>query len=151
MRRATEARPATVITTESGKSTKDGVNEPHRWAALTGTFHGHAAGARIDDSPTNPGYPANGWLLRHGFGFLNPYFPGLRTYTLQPGQPLKLRYTVTVFNGSRSAAVARSAQAKLEGVRGVGVAGRIAQQEGVEAGREISRGDGDHAPVATPH
>ena len=57
------------------------------------------AGARIDDSPSNPGYPANGWLLRHGFGFLNPYFPGSNAYTIQPGKPLKLRYTVTVFAG----------------------------------------------------
>jgi hypothetical protein len=92
-------KAATVITTENGKSTKDGVNEPHRWATVTGTFQGHAGGARIDDSPGNPGYPANGWLLRHGFGFLNPYFPGLNAYTLKHGQPLKLRYTVTVFNG----------------------------------------------------
>lgn len=92
-------KAATVITTENGKSTKDGVNEPHRWAAVTGTFQGKPAGARIDDLPTNPGYPANGWLLRYGFGFLNPYFPGLNAYTLRPGQPLKLHYTVTVFTG----------------------------------------------------
>ncbi|MEN6604710.1 MAG: DUF6807 family protein [Bryobacteraceae bacterium] len=90
----------TVITTENGKPEKDGVNEPHRWAAVSGTFQGKAAGARIDDSPSNPGYPNNGWLLRHGFGFLNPYFPGLNSYTIQPGKPLKLRYTVTLFTGA---------------------------------------------------
>ena len=93
-------KAATAITTESGRALQDGVNEPHRWAALTGLFQGRPAGARIDDSAANPGFPHNGWLLRHGFGFLNPYFPGLNSYTLQPGRPLRLRYTVTVFAGA---------------------------------------------------
>ena len=90
----------TLIVTERGPATQDGVNEPHRWAAILGTFRSQPAGARIDDDPANPGYPNNGWLIRHGFGFLNVYFPGLRTHTLEPGKPVTLRYQVTLFRGA---------------------------------------------------
>ena len=93
-------REKTVIVTEQGTAAKDGVNEPHRWAAVLGAFQGRAAGGRIDEDPANPGYPNNGWLMRHGFGFLNPYFPGLRTHRLEPGKPVRLRYRVTLFNGA---------------------------------------------------
>jgi hypothetical protein len=93
-------REKTVIVTEQGPAARDGVNEPHRWAAVLGTFKGRPAGGRIEDDPANPGYPANGWLMRFGFGFLNVYFPGLRTHTLEPGKPLALRYRVTLFNGT---------------------------------------------------
>ena len=89
----------TVIRTEQGVSEKDGVMARHPWAEITGTFQGHAAGARIDDQPSNPGYPKNGWLMRHGFGFLNVSWPGLEPYTLKPGTPLVLKYRVTVFDG----------------------------------------------------
>jgi hypothetical protein len=90
----------TLIVTERGPAAQDGVNEPHRWAAILGTFRGQPAGARIDDDPANPGYPNNGWLMRHGFGFLNVYFPGLRTHTLEPGKPVTLRYQVKLFRGA---------------------------------------------------
>ncbi len=47
----------------------------------------------------NPGYPNNGWLLRHGFGFLNVSYPGLTPCTLEPGKPLVLKYRVTLGGG----------------------------------------------------
>jgi hypothetical protein len=90
----------TLIVTEAGTAKQDGVNEPHRWAAVLGAFNGVPAGGRVADQPSNPGYPKNGWLLRHGFGFLNPYFPGLEPYTLEAGKPITLRYRVTLFNGA---------------------------------------------------
>ena len=31
----------------------------------------------------------NGWLLRHGFGFLNVSYPGLKPITLEPGKPVE--------------------------------------------------------------
>jgi hypothetical protein len=49
--------------------------------------------------PANPGYPHNGWLMRHGFGFLNVSYPGLEPITLEPGKPLLLRYRVILFAG----------------------------------------------------
>ena len=48
---------------------------------------------------SNPGYPKNGWLLRHGFGFLNVSYPGLEPVTLEPGKPLVLKYRVILFSG----------------------------------------------------
>jgi hypothetical protein len=89
----------TVIRTEKGIAKKDAVLAPHAWAQVSGLFQGKEAGARIEDLPPNPGAPENGWLLRHGFGFLNVSYPGLEPVTLQPGKPLVLKYRVTLFAG----------------------------------------------------
>src|SRR5574340_271891 len=90
---------ATLITTDKGVMEKDGVFSRHAWAQVSGKFQGKPEGGRIDDDPANPGYPNNGWLLRHGFGFLNPSWPGMEHYTLKPGAPLVLKYRVTLFSG----------------------------------------------------
>ena len=89
----------TIIRTDKGVSKKDAVLAPHPWAEVSGTFHGKPEGGRIDDMPSNPGFPNNGWLLRHGFGFLNVSYPGLEPITLQPGKPLVLKYRVLLFSG----------------------------------------------------
>jgi hypothetical protein len=89
----------TVIRTDKGISKKDAVMKPHAWAEISGVFQGKPAGARIEDLPSNPGAPENGWLLRHGFGFLNVSYPGLEPVTLEPGKPLVLKYRVTLFSG----------------------------------------------------
>jgi hypothetical protein len=89
----------TVITTDQGISKRDAVLSRHPWAQLAGTFHGKSAGARVEDNPLNPGYPKNGWLLRHGFGFLNVSYPGLQPLVLQSGKPLVLKYRVILFSG----------------------------------------------------
>jgi hypothetical protein len=93
-------KEATVIRTEKGVAKKDAVLAPHTWAEVSGTFAGKPAGARIEDQPSNPRYPENGWLLRHGFGFLNVSYPGVEPITLTPGKPLVLKYRVTLFAGS---------------------------------------------------
>lgn len=84
----------TVIRTERGIEKKDAVRAPHIWAEVTGEFDHKAAGARIEDDRSNPCYPKNGWLLRHGFGLLNVSYPGLEPVTLEPGKPLVLKYRV---------------------------------------------------------
>jgi hypothetical protein len=84
----------TVISTERGVEKKDAVLAPHPWAEITGTFGGKAAGGRIEDDPSNPSYPKNGWLLRHGFGFLNVSYPGIQPIKLESGKPLVLKYRV---------------------------------------------------------
>jgi hypothetical protein len=89
----------TVIRTDKGIAKNDGVLSRHPWAEIAGTFHGKAAGARVEDMASNPGYPNNGWLMRHGFGFLNVSYPGLTPITLQPGKPLELKYRVILFCG----------------------------------------------------
>jgi hypothetical protein len=94
----------TVIRTEKGLSPKDAVLGKHRWAEVAGTFHGQPAWGRIDDLEGNPGFPHNGWLLRHGFGFLNVSYPGLTPLVLQPGKPLELKYRVTLGAGEGKSA-----------------------------------------------
>jgi hypothetical protein len=89
----------TIIRTDKGISAKDGVLARHPWAQISGTFHGKAAGGRVEDVASNPGAPNNGWLLRHQLCCLNCSYPGLTPITLEPGKPLVLKYRVTVFDG----------------------------------------------------
>ena len=89
----------TIIRTDKGISAKDEVLGKHPWAEVAGTFHGKPAWGRIDDMEGNPGFPKNGWLLRHGFGFMNVSYPGRTPITLQPGKPLELKYRVTLGSG----------------------------------------------------
>ncbi len=86
----------TVIRTDQGVAKQDGVMAVHPWAQVEGSFQGRPGGGRIDDDPSNPGAP-NGWLMRHGFGFLNVSYPGLKPHRLATGQPLTLKYRVTLF------------------------------------------------------
>jgi hypothetical protein len=88
----------TVIRTDEGVMEKDGIQSIHAWAQIEGSFNGQREGARIDDLRSNPGYP-NPWLLRHGFGFLNVSYPGLRPAVIY-GRPLVLKYRVTLFSGA---------------------------------------------------
>jgi hypothetical protein len=90
----------TVIRTDTGISKEDGVMSRHPWAEITGTYKGHPAGIRVEDNPANPGYPTNGWLMRHSFALLNVSYPGLEPLTLQPGKPLVLKYRVILSVGS---------------------------------------------------
>jgi len=89
----------TIIRTDKGISEKDGVLSRHPWAEIAGSFNGHEAGVRIEENPANPGYPTNGWLMRHGFALLNVSYPGLEPVTLEPGKPLVLKYRVILFLG----------------------------------------------------
>jgi hypothetical protein len=90
---------ATVIRSEKGVNAKDGVNEVHTWTQVEGSFGGKPAGGRVIDDPSNPNYPNNGWLMRHGFGALNPSWPALNPVTLEAGKPVTLRYTVMLYSG----------------------------------------------------
>jgi hypothetical protein len=89
----------TIIRTDKGILTKDGVLSKHPWAEVAGNFLGKPAWGRIDDLEGNPGFPGNGWLLRHGFGFLNVSYPGLTPLVIEPGKPLVLKYRVTLGTG----------------------------------------------------
>ena len=94
----------TIIRTDTGVSEKDGVLSRHPWAEIAGRFKGTEAGVRIEDNPANPGYPTNGWLMRHSFALLNVSYPGLEPLTLQPGKPLVLKYRVILFLGKTAQA-----------------------------------------------
>jgi len=95
-------KQGTVIRTDQGVAGQDGVMEVHPWAQVEGKFEGRPGGGRIEDLSSNPGYP-NGWLMRHGFGFLNVSYPGLKPAKLVRGQPLTLRYKVILFSGAQPA------------------------------------------------
>jgi hypothetical protein len=93
-------RTGTRIVTEAGVETRDTDMARHRWAQLEALYEGRPVTLRIESDPENPGFP-NGWCLRH-YGFLGVNYPGLETYTLVPGKPLRLRYRVTVSAGMPS-------------------------------------------------
>ncbi len=90
----------TAITTDKGILEKDGILEHASRAQVSGLFDGKPELIHIDDNPANPGFPNNGWLLRHGFAMLNVSYPGLTPLTLEHGKPLVLKYTVTITSGA---------------------------------------------------
>ena len=90
-------REKTVVETDAGIEKEDTNLVPHPWAQLSAVFDGRQAGARIDVDPRNPAAP-NGWCLRH-YGYLGVDFPGKERFRLEPGRPVTLRYTVTLFDG----------------------------------------------------
>jgi hypothetical protein len=89
----------TTIRTDKGVSEKDGVMSRHPWAEIVGTYQGKKESVRIEDDASNPGYPKNGWLMRHSFALLNVSYPGLEPITLHPGKPLVLKYRVILSSG----------------------------------------------------
>ena len=89
-------RENTVIRTSEGMVQKDEDLNLHRWAELEASYQGRKAALRITPAGDNPGVPWQ-WCLRF-YGFVGASFPG-RTpesngYTLEPGRPLRLRFTV---------------------------------------------------------
>lgn len=91
-------REGAVIRSSEGTVEKDEDLVPHRWAELEAAYQGRRAALRITPHESNPGAPYQ-WCLR-SYGFVGASFPG-RTpeangYTLEPGAPLRLRFSVSV-------------------------------------------------------
>jgi hypothetical protein len=90
-------REGVRIFTDKGELQPDEENHvPHEWACLEASFKGMRAGVRVEPALANPGAPHE-WCLRK-YGVLSPCFPGVRTFQLDPGKPLVLRYDVTVYD-----------------------------------------------------
>lgn len=87
-------RTETKLRADDGPVRKDEDHVPHSWAELEGVYKNGRAVLRIQAHPENPNYP-NEWCLRH-YGFVGANFPGVNSYTLEPGKPVTLRYTVSV-------------------------------------------------------
>jgi hypothetical protein len=91
-------RAETKLRTDTGPLAKDEDLVNHAWAELEAVYQGKRAALRITSHPDNPGGPPQ-WCLRH-YGFVGASFPGrsdaVQSYTLKPGQPLTLRYRVTL-------------------------------------------------------
>jgi hypothetical protein len=91
-------RKQTAIRTDRGPLPKDDDLTKYAWAELEGQFEGGRAALRLTSHSANPGHPQQ-WVLRN-YGFIGASFPGrsedVEKYTLEPGTPLRLRYTVRV-------------------------------------------------------
>ncbi len=85
-------RQDTVIRTDKGIEARDTDMQPHAWAEMEGVYAGGPARLRIEDHPSNPGYP-NGWCIRN-YGFLGVNYPGLKPRVLEPGKPLHLTFRI---------------------------------------------------------
>lgn len=91
-------REGTSINSAEAAVLKDEDLVNHKWAELTATYSGRKATLRITPNPLNPGTPYQ-WCLRN-YGFVGASFPGrtdeVQGFTLQPGKPLEMMFTVTV-------------------------------------------------------
>lgn len=91
-------REQTALASAEGPVPRDEDLVPHKWAELTASYGGKKATLRIAPDAKNPGVPYQ-WCLRN-YGFVGASFPGrtdaVQGFTLQPGKPLTLKFTVTV-------------------------------------------------------
>jgi hypothetical protein len=91
-------RTATVIHTDKDTIGKRDDLHPHAWAEMDAVYEGKRAVLRITPDAANPGFPHQ-WCLRE-YGFVGASFPGKTeerpNFTLQPGRPVKLGFTVTL-------------------------------------------------------
>jgi hypothetical protein len=89
-------REGTVLRADGQTLSKDEDLIPRQWAELEGVYGGKRAVVRITPARQNAGTPYQ-WCLRKS-GFVGASFPGKTTsvdgYTLQPGKPLTLTFTV---------------------------------------------------------
>lgn len=103
--RASTLMKGARLETDDGLTSGDLVNEPRAWVDLSTT----SAGVAIFVHKDHPDFPVR-WLARNSYaGFLNPSWPGLRSVTLEPGNPVILRYRILVHRGSATAEAFRSA------------------------------------------
>jgi len=92
-------REDTVITTDTGRLAEDTLEVQYAWADLSARMQGRpdVSGAAVFIDGDNLGFP-NGWLLRH-YGFLGVNWPGVTSFTMEPDEPVHVRYRVWVHAG----------------------------------------------------
>lgn len=89
------------FTAASGPLDEDHLRYPTPWADVSfqPAPDGPHAGAAIFQHPGNPGYPHEGWIMRH-YGFLGACWPHEEEFELGAGDTLRLRYRVYVHRGN---------------------------------------------------
>ncbi|MBI5769075.1 MAG: PmoA family protein [Verrucomicrobia bacterium] len=96
-----------ALRTSAGRRDAEAQRQPAKWAALTGTVDGRAAGLAMFDHPANPRHPTPWYqVLRRSrggappspFWYLNAALLQNEPLPLAPGQPLTLRYLLRVDN-----------------------------------------------------
>lgn len=107
-------RGAELLNSEGLTGTEKIWGKPARWVKYTATINGKRAGVAMMDHPSNLRHPT-GWHARgYSLCSANPFAAGSfakgknrdGSYTLPPGQTLKLRYLVVVFDGDLKAPAA---------------------------------------------
>ena len=91
--------PGKTVTKPDGSTVASSNEEKLPWADISAQLgdEGQISGASIFIDADNPGFP-NGWCLRE-YGYLGVHWPGLETFTLQPGEPISMSYRVWVHRG----------------------------------------------------
>jgi len=91
-------REDTILRADGERLKRDEDLIPHKWAELEAVYKGQRALVRITPDEKNPLAPYQ-WCLR-AYGFVGASFPGrtetVQGYTLEPGKPLRLAFTVTL-------------------------------------------------------
>lgn len=89
-------RSDTLITVPQGKTTEDLPDTPLAWADFTSKFEGagQRSGAAVFVPPHHPEFPPT-WLTRY-YGPLCVGWPGVKSKTFPPGEPIRLSYRVWI-------------------------------------------------------
>jgi len=69
------------------------------WADVSFAPDGQTSGVAILQWPLNPGFPSEGWILRH-YAFLGASWPHREAHALAPGEKVTLGYRVIVHDGT---------------------------------------------------
>lgn len=91
-------RERTAISTADGPISKDEDLIPHKWAEFSALYGGKPATLRVTPDPKNPNEP-NVWCLRF-YGFIGASWPARAGSTLEPGKPVRLRFTINTRDGN---------------------------------------------------
>ncbi len=102
--RPDSARSPLQFTTIEGLLNEDRNQFQTPWAAVTLSPDdaGVVSGAAICQHPDNPGFPHDGWTIRH-YGFLGAAYPGNASHDIEPGATETFRYRVIVYRESPEA------------------------------------------------
>ncbi len=90
----------TVLNSRGTTDIEKANGEPAAWCAYSGSMpNGKPATVAIFDHAENPRYPTPFFVMNKPFGYLSAAPTWRAPFELQPGQPLRLRYTVASFLG----------------------------------------------------
>lgn len=91
-------RQDTILRADGVRLDRDEDLTPRKWAELEAVYNGRRAALRITPDAGNPLAPYQ-WCLRN-YGFVGASFPGrtdtIQGFTIDPGKPLRLGFTVTL-------------------------------------------------------
>lgn len=98
------ARKPMTFTTSTGVLSEDALRAATPWADVSFAREDAEAksGMAIFQHPGNPGYPHDGWLMRH-YAFLGVAWPHEAPHTIEHGDSLTLRYRLYVHRGDAAA------------------------------------------------